>query len=67
MRMVDGQLAFPDEEPPTDWRELRVSIAGGMVTIRRQESAVEIFTWGNADDSMRQTWETVARAFAEAT
>ncbi len=23
MRMIDGQLAFPDEEPPETWSELR--------------------------------------------
>src|SRR6266700_119107 len=65
MRMIDGQLAFPDEAPPDDWREIRVALAGGMVTIRRLESAVEIVTWGNADEAMKQAWETVARAFSE--
>jgi len=65
MRMIDGQLAFPDEEPPADWRELRVALSGVMLTIRRQPSAVEIVTWGNADDSMRETWDMVARAFRE--
>jgi hypothetical protein len=65
-RMIDGQLAFPDEAPPDNWREIRVALAGGMVTIRRLESAVEVVTWGNADEAMKQAWETVARAFAEA-
>jgi hypothetical protein len=65
MRMIDGQLAFRDEEPPIDWKELRVAIAQAMVTIRRQDRAVELVTWGNADDAMRQAWELVGRAFEE--
>jgi len=65
MRMIDGQLAFPDEEPPAEWRELRVAISQAMVTIRRQERAVELVTWGNADESMREAWEILARAVAE--
>jgi hypothetical protein len=65
MRMIDGQLAFPEEEPPAEWHELRVALAGGMVTIRRQEGAVELVTWGNADDAMRQAWDTIARAFEQ--
>ena len=65
MRMIDGQLAFPDEEPPTQWREIRIALPSGMVTIRRLESAVEVVTWGNADDAMKQAWDTVARAFEE--
>ena len=24
MRMIDGELAFPDEQPPESWAELRV-------------------------------------------
>jgi hypothetical protein len=24
-RMIDGELAFPDEEPPENWRELRLA------------------------------------------
>jgi len=65
MRMIDGQLAFPDEMPPADWRELRVALPQGMVTIRRQITTIEIVTWDNADESMRQAWEMVARAFTE--
>src|SRR5947209_6483826 len=65
MRMIDGQLAFPDEEPPVEWRELRVSLASGMVTIRRQDAAVELVTWGNADAATLQARDTLARAFAE--
>src|SRR5205814_1612460 len=30
MRMIDGELAFPDEEPPETWRELRVASSQGM-------------------------------------
>jgi hypothetical protein len=65
MRMIDGQLAFPDEEPPLDWQELRIAIAGDMVTIRRDSGTVSIVTWGNATGEIRRAWNAVALAFAE--
>jgi hypothetical protein len=65
MRMIDGQLAFPDEEPPVDWKELRVGSALGMVTIRRQPAGVELTIWGNADADNQQAWNALAAAFAE--
>ena len=34
MRMIDGQPAFPDEEPADGWSEVRVAAADGMVTVR---------------------------------
>jgi hypothetical protein len=64
MRMIDGQLAFPDEEPLADWRELRVALDGIMVTIRRGAEGVEVVTWGTADDAIRCAAEAVAQAFA---
>ena len=35
IRMADGQLTFPDEEPAADWKELRIALPAGMVTIDR--------------------------------
>jgi hypothetical protein len=66
MRMIDGQLAFPDEAPPESWRELRVGTAHGMVTIRRDAQRLVFVTWGNADAAMRQAWNALTWAFAEA-
>jgi hypothetical protein len=66
MRMIDGQLAFPDEQPPESWSELRVGTAQGMVTIRREADRVRLVTWGNADAAMVQAWNALAWAFAEA-
>jgi hypothetical protein len=65
LRMIDGQLAFPDEEPPAEWRELRLGTPQGMVTVRREADAVVCVTWGNADETLRQAWNAVAWAFAE--
>ena len=31
LRMIDGELALPEETPPHDWRELRVSTPTGMM------------------------------------
>jgi DNA-binding transcriptional regulator YdaS (Cro superfamily) len=66
MRMIDGQLAFPDEEPPLDWHELRIGTPDGMVTVRREEAGVTVVTWGNADATMQRAWNAVAAAFGEA-
>ena len=65
LRMIDGQLAFPDEAPSEDWRELRVSLSGGMVTVRRNVVGFELVIWGNADAALLAAWRTLAWAIAE--
>ena len=60
MRMIDGVLAFPDEAPPDNWRELRVGTLHGMVTLRREPDGITLVTWGNADEKMRQAWNALA-------
>ena len=65
MRMIDGQLAFPDEQPTADWKELRVGTPQGMVTIRREPNRLIFVTWGNADREMQKAWNALAWAFAE--
>ena len=65
MRMIDNELAMPDEKPPDDWRELRVSTPAGMITLRRAGAAVDVVAWGNADEAMRQAWNALAWALAE--
>jgi hypothetical protein len=64
LRMIDGQLAFPDEEPPPDWQELRVGTAPGMVTLRREPDGLRLVIWGNADPPMRQAWNALTWAVA---
>src|SRR5438105_12969215 len=54
MRMIDGELAFPNEAPPDGWRELRVATPGGMITAVPENNVVRTVTWGNADVGMRQ-------------
>ncbi len=67
LRMIDGELAFPDETPPHDWRELRVGTPGGMVTLKREADGVNVIVWGNADDAMRQAWNALTLALARIT
>ena len=67
MRMIDGQLAFPDETPPDDWRELRVGTPGGMITLRRDADGITLVIWGNADDKLRKAWNALAAALTELT
>ena len=58
LRMIDGELAFPDEAPPEGWRELRLSTAAGMVTLRREGGEVILVVWGNADEALRTAVRT---------
>ncbi len=67
LRMIDGELALPDETPPHDWRELRVSTAAGMVTLRRETDGITLAIWGNADEEMKQAWNVLASVLAELT
>ena len=66
MRMIDNLPAFPDEDPPADWRELRISLGGGMLTLRRETDRLSVVVWGNADAGLQGDQETLARACAEA-
>lgn len=66
MRMIDGQLAFPDEEPAGPWQELRVASEAGMVTLRRVGNSVQVIIWGNADPALQQLWNALTCALAEA-
>src|SRR5438093_1786060 len=67
VRMIDGELAFPDEEPPENWRELRVATPKGMmVTVKREGDRLVLVVWGNADPGAIQAWNALTWAFAEA-
>ena len=67
MRMIDGELAFPDEVPPETWRELRVGTPHGMITLRREADGIALVVWGNADANMRQAWNVLTWALAHLT
>ena len=67
VRMIDGELAFPDEEPPENWRELRVAAPNGMmVTVKREGDRLVLVVWGNADPGLIQAWNALTWAFAKA-
>jgi hypothetical protein len=65
LRMIDGDLAFPDEVPPDTWRELRVGTPQGMVTMRHDRDRIVFITFGNADAALVQAWNGLAWAVAE--
>ena len=67
LRMIDGELALPDETPPHDWRELRVSTSAGMITLRHDADGITLVIWGNADANIRQAWNALTWAFANLT
>ncbi len=66
VRMIDGQLAFPNEEPPELWTELRLSTQGGMITVRRDGNRLAFVIWGSADIRLRDQCNELVKAFADA-
>ncbi len=66
LRMIDGLPAFPDETPEPGWKELRVGLAGGMVTLRRQGSDLVCMVWGDAAGELAAAWDRVVWACAAA-
>jgi hypothetical protein len=64
IRMIDGQLAFPDEVPPENWRELRLATTEAMVTVRREQNRLVLVVWGNADARLVHAWNALTWAFA---
>jgi hypothetical protein len=66
LKMIDGLPAFPDEEPPPEWREVRVGTAAGMVTVRRDRGVLTCVVWGNADPALDAAWARVTWACAAA-
>ncbi len=65
VRMIDGELALPDDTVPSEWHELRISTPSGMITLKRQSDRVVLVAWGNADSKQKQAWNAVAWGFAE--
>lgn len=66
LRMIDGLPAFPNEIPESTWRELRISLRGGMVTLRRDGDAIRCVVWGDADAALSASWDVCCRAIGEA-
>ena len=67
LRMIDNLPAFPDEVPPADWRELRVGLTGGMVTLRRDGPVVRCVVWGTADSRLAHSRDACCWAIATVT
>jgi hypothetical protein len=64
LRMIDGLPAFPDEAPEPTWKELRVGLIGGMITIRKAFDGVTLVSWGTEDPGLAAAMETLAAACA---
>lgn len=67
LRMIDGLPAFPDEEPPADWQELRVMLPAGMVTLRRVADGVQLVTWENVGAELLAQRDELAAAMSSTT
>lgn len=65
MRMIDGELSYPDEEPSESWQELRIALSGGMISLRKANNFLECVVWGNADTKLQESWRLLAEVCAE--
>jgi hypothetical protein len=63
--MIDGALSFPDEQPPDSWRDLRLGTPLGMVTLRKENDAFRVITWGNASGPLLQAWNALTLGLAK--
>ena len=66
LRMIDGLPAFPNENPNDGWRELRISTASGMITLRLDEQSISVIVWDNAGPDLLRERDAVVRACAAA-
>jgi hypothetical protein len=66
VRMIDGELALPDDLVPDNWTELRVGTAPGMVTLKRQGDRISLVTWSNADQALLDARDQLAAALKDA-
>ena len=65
IRMADGQLTFPDEEPAPEWKELRIALPAGMVTIKRNLKGLTLVTWGNVSPELIDQRDLFAKLLGE--
>ncbi len=63
--MIDDELAFPNEEPPAEWRELRIGTPAGMVSMKREAGGIRLVVWGNADAAMLQARDAIAETIRD--
>ena len=63
--MADGQLCFPDEEPAADWKELRIALPAGMITIRKNPTGATLVTWGNVSQELIEQRDLFAKMLEE--
>ncbi len=66
VRMIDKLPAFPDEIPEPSWRELRISLSGGMVTIRATPLGWDCIIWGTGEPGLMRCWNLACWAIATA-
>ena len=66
VRMIDGLPALPDEQPGEHWREVRLSVPAGMVTVRRGKGDWSFVLWGNSGDALLRSRDLAAWAAADA-
>ncbi len=67
LRMIDGELSFPDETPRDDWRELRLGTQDGMITLRRESDGMRLVIWGNADPGLLAARDQISAVIVEIT
>lgn len=63
IRMIDGMPAFPDEQPEANWKEVRIGLSAGMITVKKDSTQLTCVSWG--DESLSKTLDLVVEAISK--
>jgi hypothetical protein len=63
--MVDGNLHPPKVPVKDGWRDVRLKLAAGMLSLKRQPNGIAVVVFGNADTPLLEAQRQVAAAIGE--
>ncbi len=63
--MVDGNLHAPGAPVRDDWRDVRLKLPAGTVSLKRRPDGIGVVVFGNADPALTEAQRAVALAIEE--
>jgi hypothetical protein len=63
--MVDGNLHAPNAPVKDDWRDVRLKLPAGMLSLKRRPDGIAVVVFGNADTALMDAQRRVAAAISE--
>jgi hypothetical protein len=62
--MVDGNLHGPNAPVKDDWRDVRLKLAAGTLSLKRRPDGIAVVVFGNADAALTDAQRQVAAALS---